>query len=48
MAVNAVVVAEMFYLVNSRFILQPVISRDGLTGNRYILGSEAQWNGKYR
>ncbi|MDO9195924.1 cation-transporting P-type ATPase [Rhodoferax sp.] len=37
MAVNAVVVAEMFYLVNSRFILQPVMSRDGLTGNRYIL-----------
>ncbi|MDP3211765.1 cation-transporting P-type ATPase [Methylotenera sp.] len=37
MAVNAVVVAEMFYLVNSRFILQPVISRKGLTGNRYIL-----------
>jgi magnesium-transporting ATPase (P-type) len=38
MAVNAVVVAEMFYLVNSRFILQPVISRDGLTGNRYVAG----------
>jgi magnesium-transporting ATPase (P-type) len=37
MAVNAVVIAEMFYLVNSRFILQPVISREGLTGNRYIL-----------
>jgi magnesium-transporting ATPase (P-type) len=37
MAVNAVVVAEMFYLVNSRFILQPVMSRDGLTGNRYVL-----------
>jgi len=37
MAVNAVVVAEMFYLFNSRFILQPVVSRNGLTGNRYIL-----------
>lgn len=37
MAVNAVVVAEMFYLVNSRFILQPVLSREGLTGNRYVL-----------
>jgi magnesium-transporting ATPase (P-type) len=37
MAVNAVVVAEMFYLVNSRFILHPAISRQGLTGNRYIL-----------
>ncbi|MEZ5494306.1 MAG: cation-transporting P-type ATPase [Pseudomonadales bacterium] len=37
MAVNAVVVAEMFYLVNSRFIFQPAISFNGLTGNRYIL-----------
>ena len=37
MAVNAVVVAEMFYLLNSRFILAPVLSRQGLTGNRYIL-----------
>jgi len=36
MAVNAVVVAEMFYLVNSRFFAQPVMSRKGLTGNRYI------------
>ncbi len=37
MAVNAVVVAEMFYLLNSRFILAPVVSRQGLTGNRVIL-----------
>ena len=37
MAVNAVVVSEMFYLVNSRFILQPVISRQGLGGNPLIL-----------
>ncbi|WP_349570258.1 cation-transporting P-type ATPase [Azotobacter salinestris] len=37
MAVNAVVAAEMFYLVNSRFILAPVVSLDGLTGNRYVL-----------
>jgi len=37
MAVNAVVAGEMFYLINSRFILQPVVSRNGLTGNRYIL-----------
>jgi magnesium-transporting ATPase (P-type) len=36
MAVNAVVMAEMFYLVNSRFILAPAISREGLTGNRYV------------
>jgi len=37
MAVNAVVVAEMFYLLNSRFILAPVLSHQGLTGNRVIL-----------
>ncbi len=37
MAVNAVVAAEMFYLLNSRFILAPVLSRQGLTGNRAIL-----------
>lgn len=36
MAVNAVVVAEMFYLINSRFILKPALSREGLTGNRYV------------
>ena len=37
MAVNAMVMAEMFYLLNSRFILAPAISRDGLTGNHYVL-----------
>jgi magnesium-transporting ATPase (P-type) len=37
MAVNAVVVAEMFYLLNSRFILRPVLSREGLSGNPYVL-----------
>ena len=37
MAVNTVVVAEMFYLINSRFILAPVANREGLTGNRYVL-----------
>lgn len=37
MAVNAVVVAEVFYLLNSRFILAPVLTREGLTGNRYVL-----------
>ena len=37
MAVNAVVAAEMIYLVNSRFTLASVISLDGLTGNRYVL-----------
>ena len=37
MAVNAVVVAEMFYLINSRSILAPVANWAGLTGNRYVL-----------
>ncbi len=37
MAVNAVVAAEMFYLINSRYILAPVTSLRGLTGNRYVL-----------
>ncbi len=37
MAVNAVVVAEMFYLINSRYIFAPVLSRSGLTGNRCAL-----------
>jgi magnesium-transporting ATPase (P-type) len=36
-AVNAVVVAEMFYLVNSRYIYAPVTNRAGLTGNPYVL-----------
>lgn len=37
MAVNAVVVAEVFYLINSRFIFLRVLNREGLTGNRYVL-----------
>lgn len=37
MAVNAVVAAEMFYLLNSRYILAPVVNREGLTGNPYVL-----------
>lgn len=37
MAVSAVVFAEMFYLINSRYIYRPVLSRDGLFGNRYVL-----------
>jgi magnesium-transporting ATPase (P-type) len=37
MAVNAIVVAEMFYLVNSRYIYASVLSREGLFGNRYVL-----------
>lgn len=37
MAVNAVVAAEMFYLLNSRYIFAPVTNHEGLTGNRYVL-----------
>jgi magnesium-transporting ATPase (P-type) len=37
MAVNAVVVSEMFYLINSRYIFAPVANIEGLTGNRYVL-----------
>lgn len=37
MAVNAVVVAEMFYLLNSRFIFASAISVEGIFGNRYVL-----------
>jgi len=37
LAVNAVVMAEMFYLLNSRSIFAPVTNRAGLTGNRYVL-----------
>jgi magnesium-transporting ATPase (P-type) len=37
MAVNAVVMAEMFYLLNSRSILASVVNRQGLTGNPYVL-----------
>jgi magnesium-transporting ATPase (P-type) len=36
-AVNAVVVAEMFYLINSRYILASVANWQGLIGNRYVL-----------
>lgn len=36
MAVCAIVVAEMFYLVNSRFIFAPALGRAGLLGNRMV------------
>jgi magnesium-transporting ATPase (P-type) len=36
MAVSAIVVAEMFYLVNSRFLLAPALSRQGMSGNRVV------------
>ena len=37
MAVNAVVAAEMFYLLNSRHTLKTVLNREGLFGNPYVL-----------
>ena len=37
MAVNAVVLAEMFYLLNSRFFDASVCNWRGLTGNPYVL-----------
>ncbi|MCP1602886.1 cation-transporting P-type ATPase [Pseudomonas citronellolis] len=37
MAVNAVVIAEMFYLINSRSIFGSVLNREGLFGNRWVL-----------
>jgi calcium-translocating P-type ATPase len=36
-AVSAVVVSEMFYLLNSRHVLAPVLTREGLLGNRQVL-----------
>ena len=41
MAVSVMVVGEMFYLINSRFLFRTVLSRDGLLGNPYVLGSIA-------
>ncbi|TFY98790.1 cation-transporting P-type ATPase [Ramlibacter rhizophilus] len=41
MAVNTIVAAEMFYLLNSRYVLAPVLTREGLTGNPYVLLSIA-------
>lgn len=37
MAVNAVVAAEMLYLINSRSLIAPVSNRQGLLGNPYVL-----------
>jgi magnesium-transporting ATPase (P-type) len=36
MAVSAVVLSEMFYLLNSRHTYKSVLSREGLFGNRYV------------
>src|SRR5690606_31247372 len=39
MAVSAIVMAEMFYLLNSRFTFDSVLTIEGLTGNRYVRGA---------
>jgi len=36
-AVNALVVAEVFYLLNARFLTAPALTWKGLFGNRYVL-----------
>ena len=36
-AVNTLVMFEIFYLFNSRYLLQPIFSKAGFFGNRYIL-----------
>jgi len=36
-AVNTLVMFEIFYLFNSRYIMAPVLNRAGLLGNRYVL-----------
>ena len=36
-AVNTLVVFEIFYLWNSRYMHAPVLNREGLFGNRYVL-----------
>lgn len=36
MAVSAIVAAEMFYLLNSRFVIAPALGRAGLLGNRAV------------
>ncbi|MCX4188220.1 cation-transporting P-type ATPase [Methylophaga sp. OBS4] len=36
-AVNTLVMFEIFYLFNSRYIKAPVLNREGLLGNRYAL-----------
>jgi magnesium-transporting ATPase (P-type) len=36
-AVNTLVMFEVFYLLNSRYLIASVISREGLFGNRYVL-----------
>ncbi len=36
-AVNTLVMAEIFYLLNTRYITESVLTREGLLGSRYVL-----------
>lgn len=36
-AVNTLVMFEIFYLFSARFLLAPSLTREGLSGNRYVL-----------
>ena len=36
-AVNTLVIAEVFYLLNTRYLSASALSREGLLGNRYVL-----------
>ncbi|MEY6432223.1 cation-transporting P-type ATPase [Thioalkalicoccus limnaeus] len=36
-AVNTLIVFQIFYLFSARYILDPVLNRQGLFGNRYVL-----------
>ncbi|MBN1141408.1 MAG: cation-transporting P-type ATPase [Deltaproteobacteria bacterium] len=40
-AVNTLVLFEVYYLLNTRYIHRNVLSREGLGGNRYVLGAIA-------
>ena len=40
-AVNTLIFFQIFYLFNARYLKAPVLNREGLTGNRYVLGAIA-------
>ena len=40
-AVNALLIGELFYLFNVRSFTEPVLNREGITGNPYVLGAIA-------
>lgn len=40
-AVNTLIFFQIFYLLNARYMKAPVLNREGLTGNRYVLGAIA-------